>query len=291
MKETGNIVTLTYPGNDSPIESLWAAGRMAADAMTFARVSLPDMTSPAEFRNAIDRFVRSQKPYLPRWLSIGLGVNDRYINNVWYVPEPFQDGDLVKVEIGLEIGGKYVEVGETLIFGTGKDEDVTLVNGTIHALDAGIAKAQRGGQIIDITNAIESCLLGFGLVPAPFGAGHAIRQDDDALDKRIHPWIFNAKPTGPGRWADGTMLDAKEITRSLLASLEVGMYLALEPCALSHSDEPVQDARPVNDEEGAMQIRLPFWRSKSGSRIAKFVHTLLIKEDGTTVLTRPSEGQ
>ncbi|WP_041702330.1 M24 family metallopeptidase [Prosthecochloris aestuarii] len=289
MNESGGIGSSSYPCAASSIESLSAAGRIAADIMTFARETLPHIMSPVQFRNAIDGYVREQKACQPRWLSIGLGVNDRYINNVWYEPEPFLEGDVVKVEIGIEIAGKYVEVAETLIFGVGRQEDEALVKGTAYALEAGIAKALPGGRIVDMTNAIERSLLDFGLVPSPFGAGHAIRQDDEEPDKRTHPWIFNAIPTSQARWADGTSFDAREIDDSLNTSLEAGMCLAIEPCALSFFDVPVQDTRQVSDGTGAMQLRLPFWRSESGGRIAKFVHTLLIREDGPLVLTQPSK--
>ena len=289
MNESVGIGSSSYPCAASAIESLSAAGRIAADIMTFARETLPHIMSPVQFRNAIDGYVREQKACQPRWLSIGLGVNDRYINNVWYEPEPFLEGDVVKVEIGIEIAGKYVEVAETLIFGAGRQEDVALVKGTAYALEAAIAQALPGGRIVDMTNAIERSLLDFGLVPSPFGAGHAIRQDDEAPDKRTHPWIFNAMPTSQARWADGTTFDAREIDDSLNTVLEPGMCLALEPCALSSFDEPVQDTRQVSDGTGAMQLRLPFWRSESGGRIAKFVHTLLIREDGPLVLTQSSK--
>src|SRR3954471_23808265 len=64
------------------------------------------------------------------------------------------DGDLLSVDFAASVDGWVADSAYSLVVGTARSEDVNLIATTQRALEAGIAAAQPGGRLGDISAAI-----------------------------------------------------------------------------------------------------------------------------------------
>jgi methionyl aminopeptidase len=180
---------------------------------------------------------------------ICLSVNDAVLHGK---PHSYvlEDGDVLSLDFAVAIDGWVADSARTVIVGTPAEQDVRLVRATEEALVAGIAVAQVGNRLGDISAAIEKVATDYGYpVNTEFG-GHG-------LGRTMHedPHVSNRGRAGRG------------------LKLRPGMTLALEPWFARTTD------RIVFDPDG--------WtiRSADGSRTAHSEHTVAITEDGPSVLT------
>lgn len=183
---------------------------------------------------------------------ICLSVNDAVLHGL-----PFDyvlaDSDVLTMDFAVSIDGWVADAARTIIVGTAADEDRRLVRATEEALTAGIAAAQPGGRLGDISAAI-------GAVAADYGYPVNLEFGGHGLGRTMHedPHVANRGRRGRG------------------LPLRPGMTLALEPWFARTTD------RIAFDQDG--------WtiRSADGSRTAHTEDTIAITEDGPQVLTRPS---
>ncbi|MBJ8346004.1 type I methionyl aminopeptidase [Antrihabitans sp. YC2-6] len=180
---------------------------------------------------------------------ICLSVNDAVLHGL-----PFdyvlRDGDVLSMDFAVSIDGWVADSAVTVIVGTPDDEDLRLIRATEEALVAGIAAAQPGNKLGDISAAIFEVADGHGYpVNTEFG-GHG-------LGRTMHedPHVANNGRAGRG------------------LVLRPGLTIALEPWLARTTD------KIVFDPDG--------WtiRSADGSRTAHSEHTIAITADGPLVLT------
>jgi methionyl aminopeptidase len=162
-----------------------------------------------------------------------------------------RDGDILSMDLAVEIDGWVADAARTVIVGTPAEQDVRLLRATEEALAVAIETARPGNRLGDVSSAIESVATDYGFsVNREFG-GHG-------LGRTMHedPHVPNTGRAGRG------------------LTLRAGMTLALEPWFARTTD------RIVFDPDG--------WtiRSADGSRTAHAEHTVAITEDGPLVLTR-----
>lgn len=179
-----------------------------------------------------------------------LSVNDAVLHGL---PHDYAlgDGDVLTMDLAVEIDGWVADAARTVIVGTPADDDLRLVRATEEALAVGIEAARPGNRLGDISAAIEAVATDYGYpINTEFG-GHG-------LGRTMHedPHVSNAGRAGRGR------------------TLRAGLTLALEPWFARTTD------RIVFDPDG--------WtiRSADGSRTAHSEHTIAITEDGPLVLTQ-----
>ena len=179
-----------------------------------------------------------------------LSVNDAVLHGL---PHDYalRDGDVLSMDLAVEIDGWVADAARTVVVGTPDEEDLRLVRATEEALAAGIAAARPGGRLGDVSAAIEAVATGHGYpVNTEFG-GHG-------LGRTMHeaPHVPNSGRAGRG------------------LKLLPGMTLALEPWWARTTD------RIKYDPDG--------WtiRSADGSRTAHSEHTIAITDAGPQVLTR-----
>jgi len=181
-------------------------------------------------------------------------VNDAVLHGL---PRDYvlQDGDLLSVDFAAIVDGWVSDSAYSLVVGTARPEDLALIATTQRALMAGIAAAQPGNKIGDISHAIGSVARAAGLrVNTEFG-GHGV-------GRTMHDDPHVPNDGRPGRGYP----------------LRPGLVIAIEPWFLQATDAI------VTDEDG--------WtlRSIDGSRGAHMEHTIAVTEDGPLVLTaRPRE--
>jgi methionyl aminopeptidase len=176
-------------------------------------------------------------------------VNDAVLHGL---PHDYalQDGDLLSVDFAASVDGWVADSAYSLVVGAARADDLALIATTLRALDAGIASAQPGNKVGDISHAIGAVAREAGLLVSTEFGGHGVGRTmhDD-------PHIPNDGRPGRGY------------------TLEPGWVIAIEPWFLQATD------RIVTDADG--------WtlRSADGSRGAHMEHTVAITERGPLVLT------
>lgn len=176
-------------------------------------------------------------------------VNDAALHGL---PHDYQlaDGDLLSLDFAASVDGWVADSALTIIVGTPAPADERLVSTVEAALAAGIAAAQPGGRIGDISAAIGAVAraAGFG-VNLDFG-GHGVGR------------TMHGDPHLPNDGRPGRGLP-----------LRPGLVFAIEPWLMLGTD------RIYTDQDG--------WtlRSLDGSRAAHAEHTVAITADGPLVLT------
>lgn len=176
-------------------------------------------------------------------------VNDAVLHGL---PHDYvlQDGDLLSLDFAVAVDGWVSDSALSVVVGTPRPDDLALIDTTTRALEAGIAAAQPGGRIGDISAAIAQVARAGGYrINTQFG-GHGV-------GRTMHgdPHVPNDGRAGRGY------------------PLHPGLVIAIEPWFLHTTDEI------YTDRDG--------WtlRSADGSRGAHMEHTVAITEDGPVVLT------
>ena len=176
-------------------------------------------------------------------------VNDAVLHGLPF-DYALQDGDVLSVDFAVAVDDWVADSALTVIVGTPRPEDQRLLDVTTAALDAGIAAAQAGRRIGDISAAIGAVAsaAGYG-INTDFG-GHGVGR------------TMHGEPHVPNNGRAGRGLPLKP-----------GLVIAIEPWFLETTD------RIFTDPDG--------WtlRSQDGSRGAHMEHTIAITEDGPIILT------
>ena len=176
-------------------------------------------------------------------------VNDAVLHGL---PHDYalRDGDVVSLDFAASVDGWVSDSAITVIVGTPKQEDTRLIQVTTDALAAGIAAAQPGGRLGDISAAIGAVATAAGYgVNTDFG-GHGVGR------------TMHGDPHVPNQGRAGRGLP-----------LRAGLVIAIEPWFLETTD------KIYTDKDG--------WtlRSVDGSRAAHAEHTVAITPEGPRVLT------
>jgi len=176
-------------------------------------------------------------------------VNDAVLHGL---PHDYalRDGDLLSLDFAASVDGWVADSAVSLVVGTPAQQDLDLIDTARRALDAGIAAAQAGSRIGDISAAIAAVAHADGLsINTDFG-GHGV-------GRTMHgdPHVPNNGRAGRGY------------------PLKPGLVIAIEPWFLQSTDTL------YTDTDG--------WtlRSGDGSRGAHMEHTIAITADGPLVLT------
>ena len=179
-----------------------------------------------------------------------LSVNDAVLHGL---PHDYvlRDGDLLSIDMAARIDGWAADSALSVVVGTPDPADLKLIEATEVALDAGIAAAQPGGRLGDVSAAIGEVARSYGYrVNAEFG-GHGI-------GRTMHeaPHVSN-----DGRPHRGV-------------KLEPGLTIAIEPWFCRSTDK-------IRYDDDGWTIR-----SADGSRTAHSEHTVAITATGPQVLTQ-----
>lgn len=180
------------------------------------------------------------------------GVNDAVLHGLPH-DQVLADGDLLKLDFAITKDGIAADSAISFIVGESRPpESVAMISATERALAAGIAAAQPGARIGDVSHAIGTVLGEAGYpINTEFG-GHGI-----GSTMHQDPHVSNAGRPGRGH------------------RLRPGLMLALEPWVMEDT------AELITDPDG--------WtlRSATGCRTAHSEHTIAITDDGAEILTLP----
>ena len=236
------------------------AGRRLASVMEVLKSSVRPGVPTRALDTMAERLIRDQGctpsflNYAPHGsdkpfpFSICVSVNSTVVHGL---PSEYvvQEGDLVKLDLGLAYKGWHSDMAVTVGAGEIDSQKKKLIRATEEALQAGIRATRAGNTFGDIGAAVYETVekYGFDVVRAltGHGIGRALHED---------PYVFNY-----GRRGEGDKIKS-------------GMVLALEPMVVTGSYK----VRQLPDDS---------FVTADGSLAAHFEHTVAITENGPRILT------
>ena len=256
------MIELKTPGE---IDAMRAAGAVVADALAAVKahaqqgVRLSSLDQVARdvlaAAGASSPFLGYQPGFAPSPFPgvICTSVNDAVLHGI---PDShrLRDGDLLSIDCGAILDGWAADAATSFCIGTGTAADRQLIDVAQQALAAGIAAAQVGAKIGDISAAIAAIgrAGGYG-INTDFG-GHGIGH------------TMHEAPSVPNEGRPGRGL-----------RLQAGLVIAIEPWFLAGGDD-------------GYRVGADGWTllSADGSRGAHVEHTVAITPDGPQILTVPA---
>ncbi len=239
MAEAGARLAAVLAALRGEVRAGIATGELEARARTLIR----EYGAKPAFLNY---HARGMKRPFPAALCVS--VNEVVVHGI---PGPYalQEGDIVKLDLGLQYKGWYVDSAITVGVGAVDADARRLILTTERALHRGIREARAGRTVGDIGWAIQDEVIKSGFSVAKSLTGHGIGRE-------VHedPAVHNTGTRGGGE------------------ALRPGMVIAIEPMvALGKGD-----TKELPDESFVM---------RDGSRSAHFEHTVAVTEKGPRVLT------
>lgn len=241
---------------DQEIELMRRAGQILAETLAHLQGLARPGRSLLELDSAADTFIRKAscvpgfKGYQGFPRSLCTSVNEQVVHGI-PTARRLREGDLLSLDCGLIYRDFWADAGISVGIGKISPDAQRLMDVTRAALSVGIAQAEVGRRIGDISAAIQQHVedAGFSVVTQFVGHGIGRNMHED-------PQVPNF-----GRAGSGPLL-------------KPGMVLAIEPM--------------VN--AGGNQVRLleDDWTvvTADGSLSAYFEHTVAITPDGPQVLTQ-----
>ena len=183
-----------------------------------------------------------------------ISVNQEVIHGIPSKHKIIKDGDIVSIDIGIDLNGYISDSAHTVMVGNVKPQYKKLVKATREALAAGIAACVTGNRIRDVTNAVYEIAgkkYGYGIVYDY--CGHGV-----GLDIHEDPAIPNCPQGGPN------------------PRIQAGMVLAIEP--MINIGTP--DVETLSDGWTVVTC--------DGKRSCHEEHTVAVFKDHTEILTKCS---
>jgi methionyl aminopeptidase len=178
-------------------------------------------------------------------------VNNEVIHGIPSKDVVLKPGDIISIDVGAVVEGFYGDAAMTLPVGTITPAAERLVRVTEESLSRGIAQAQPGNHLYDISHAVQSYVESNGCSVVREFVGHGI-------GRNLHedPQLPNYGEQGKG------------------LRLKSGMVLAIEPM--------------VNAGKSATVVKDDNWTAVTadGSLSAHFEHTIAVMPDGPWILTK-----
>jgi methionyl aminopeptidase len=237
--------------------------RRSGKVLTQTHAKLRELVRPGittlELDRAAEEYIRSQgaipsfKGYQGFPGSICVAINDVVVHGI-PGSQRLEEGDIIGIDIGTILGGWHADSAQTIPVGEISQEAQNLLATTERALWEGIAQAQPGNKLGDISATIEEVAkkAGYGVVRDLVGHGIGTKMHED-------PQVPNFGKRGRG------------------ITLRVGMTIAIEPMF------NLGTHRVVLDSDN--------WtvRTADGKLSAHFEHTVAITASGPVPLTTLGE--
>ncbi|TMQ70300.1 MAG: type I methionyl aminopeptidase [Candidatus Eisenbacteria bacterium] len=143
------------------VEAIRAAARVVARTLQLMRRSVRPGITTSELDRMAEEFIRghggrpSFKGYRGFPASICASVNDEVVHGI-PSPRTLQEGDIIGIDVGVELEGYHGDAAWTFPVGEISAEASRLLQVTRDALRLGIAQAQPGARIGDISHAVQS---------------------------------------------------------------------------------------------------------------------------------------
>lgn len=247
--------------NESEIEIMRRAGKLLAGVMQELGTKVRAGVSTMEIDKLAEELILSCggspafKGYgggkNPFPATICASVNDEVVHGIPRDSVILKDGDLFKIDIGIEIEGFYSDMARTFAIGEISEQAKELIEITEKSFWKGIKNLKAGAMLSEFSKTAQKTVedAGFSVVKNLVGHG---------IGKNLHE-----DPQVPNYFEKGF--------RDLV--LEAGMTLALEPMVNvgTHQTELASDGWAYLTADGKLS--------------AHYENTILITENGVEVLT------
>lgn len=232
------------------------ACRISAGALKCAGEAVEPGVTTAELDEIAEKYIRSQggspnfKNYEGYPATACISINNEVIHGIPSKKRKIEAGDIVSIDLGAKFEGYHGDNAATFACGDVSPEAKRLMDVTRESLYKGIAAAQPGGRIGDISYAVQSFVEAEGFSVVRDFVGHGI-----GTNLHEAPEVPNFGTKGHG------------------IRLLSGMTLAIEPM--------------VNAGKYGVKVLPDGWTvlTRDGSLSAHFEHTVVITPDGPKIMT------
>jgi methionyl aminopeptidase len=187
--------------------------------------------------------------------TICASVNDTVVHGFGNSESPLQEGDIIGIDCGINLGGYYSDMARTFAVGQISEDLQKLLDVTKKSLENGIKVIKPGQPIRAISEAVQNTITphGYGIVRGFAGHGVGLQVHED-------PWIPNY--TDP------------ELEESLSVIMQPGHVFAIEPM--------------ITNGGADIEILSDGWTVQTLDRSysAHFENTVLVTENGHEILTK-----
>lgn len=252
------MITIKTP---EEIKILREGGKILASVLyQVAEMVKPGLVT-AELDKMAERLVReaggepSFKNYkttedrIPYPASLCVSINDEVVHGIPGLKK-IKDGNIVSLDLGMKYKNFYTDMTVTVGAGIINERNKRLIETAKKSLDEGIRVIKEGKRIGDIGFTIQNFVEknGFNVVKSLVGHGVGYRAHEEPEVPN-----FGNKNTGQ--------------------ILKAGMVLAIEPMVTDGESDVFLD----NDGWT--------WKTKDGSYVAQFEHTVVVTKNGVEILT------
>ena len=246
----------------SEIERMRRAGRVVAEVLDLIEAELRPGVSTAELDAIAEAHIRKVgavpsfkgypgiNPSHPFPASVCISIDNEIVHGI-PGDRKLREGQIVSVDAGAIVDGWHGDGARTFFIGEPPSQIRELIDLTREAMMAGIAAAQPGNHVEDISGAVQdvAARAGFGVIRQFVGHGIGTEMHED-------PQVPNYRTGRLGR------------------KLEPGICLAIEPMfTLGGHDTRIQP-----DDWTVV--------TADGSLAAHFEHSIAVTDDGPQILTR-----
>ena len=183
--------------------------------------------------------------------TICVSINDEIVHGIPNTARTIQDGDVVSLDFGVIHEGFYGDAAISFVLGAAPERTRKLLTTTAESLEEGIAQAQVGNRLGNVSAAIQDRVEREGFSVVREFVGHGV-------GRRLHE-----DPAVPNYG-----------TKNRGVRLREGMVLAIEPM--------------VNMGQAGVRMKDDAWTAatKDGSLSAHFEHSIAITERGPQILSQ-----
>ncbi len=285
------------------------AGRIAAEAHAMAREMVQPGIRYVDVLDAIEKHIFDAGADLAFPAQVSVNAIAAHDCCPLDDPRSFNDGDVVKVDLGVHVDGCIADTARTIDLG----DHPGLLMASRQALEAAISRVAPGAVIAQIGKAIRSTMESLGFKPIANLTGHGI------APYTIHtsPAIPNVPTIGAGILKEGMMICIEpfattgkghveeegeaqvfgarrklnppksvpeEIAEQIVA--RKGLPFSRRELATVHGTEATDRALRDLMRGGAIHDYPPLVETAGeGSLVAQFEHTIYVGADGPEVMT------
>ncbi len=244
---------------DHELALMRAVGALAAETLVVVLGEVRPGMMTEELDNRAEAHIVSAggrpafKGYRGYPATICISINEQVVHGI-PGKRVLRDGDIVSIDLGVEVDGFYGDVAWTVGVGTVSEVAERLMAAAKMSLFAGIEACRPGGHVLDISAAIQRTAEGRGYQVVRQFVGHGI---GSALHE--DPQVPNYGEPGTG------------------AKLKQGMVFAIEPM--------------VNAGSAEVEVLADKWTVVTADRAlsAHFEHTVAVAPDGWEILTNHAD--
>jgi len=221
--------------NDDILEKYRTAGSLAARILKDGAQQIRVGSSYLELVESIEAQVNNEGAELAFPLNLSLNEDAAHDTASWSDERTLKKGDVVKLDLGVQIDGYIADTATTVDLGTNS----LLLDASREALEAAIRTVKPGATAGDLGAAVQKEIEERGYRPIANLTGHGLGQ-----------YVLHQSPTIPNIAVNGGVI------------LEEGMVFAIEPFATTGSGHVREKTRiEIYSQLSTKPIRIPAGRT------------------------------